>query len=593
MSFPQPSDYRPPIIPDGEVYDNPENGRSYYWTQIVRPDGSTGGYWTVVCESGDGRFVLKAGDTMTGTLEIANEGDTTDVDFDPDKANLTFTTTKTDGSDSSSVSIHQNGYNSSIGITGGVIADGSYFSQSGKYYGADPSGQYFSAWSPRLQLEELEGKLQWDDSARVQWNEFNVEIPKPVEDDQDSDGLIIRGTTANGYETTDPDDQDGKLLAVYHNADTADAVNYRGKINAANNLVNKGYVDEKDELLRQDIIELEEEIDAIAPSLEYGNWEWVQPPSNARAPEKGTFYLLDGLGQLTTEYKDTAIVVINNYEYDDPNDNDPVDIHTWADADVGELIQLFDAADPDFMLGKITDVAPATESTSSGTLEFVRITIDLIQSSGVPNDNLDPVTGKYLSRVNIFKEPSGGNASDFVLKSGDTMEGPGPLMFKTAKTTYNSSSPGSGTAYVKFQNKYGSGTGVHEVNMFMGGGSSSSNGLCITGRPLHVSNTIYSSGQYKARSSSEEYKPSLYFASEEGQLRYNGYTKLTWKSDGIREMIIKSNDGDKGMVIKRDRSTTNRVEWSGVVDIDTSGTNRCIGELWYNKNDGVMYLRIS
>lgn len=544
MSFPQPSDYRPPIIPDGEVYDNPENGRSYYWTQIVRPDGSTGGYWTVVCESGDGRFVLKTGDTMTGTLEIANEGDTTDVDFDPDKANLTFTTTETDGSASTSVSIHQNG-------------------------------------------------LQWDDSARVQWNEFNVEIPKPVEDDQDSDGLIIRGTTANGYETTDPDDQDGKLLAVYHNADTADAVNYRGKINAANNLVNKGYVDEKDELLRQDIIELEEEIDAIAPSLEYGNWEWAQPPSNARAPEKGTFYLLDGLGQLTTEYKDTAIVVINNYEYDDPSDSDPVDIHTWADADVGELIQLFDAADPDFMLGKITDVAPATESTSSGTLEFVRITIDLIQSSGVPNDNLDPVTGKYLSRVNIFKEPSGGNASDFVLKSGDTMEGPGPLMFKTAKTSYNSSSPGSGTAYVKFQNKYGSGTGVHEVNMFMGGGSSSSNGLCITGRPLHVSNTIYSSGQYKARSSSEEYKPSLYFASEEGQLRYNGYTKLTWKSDGIREMIIKSNDGDKGMVIKRDRSTTNRVEWSGMVDIDTSGTNRCIGELWYNKNDGVMYLRIS
>jgi hypothetical protein len=187
--------------------------------------------------------------------------------------------------------------------------------------------------------------------------------------------------------------------------------------------VNKQYVDERDELLRQDIIELEEEIDAIAPSLEYGTWEWEQPTSNLRAPGKGKFYLLDAAGQLTTEYKDSRTVVINNYEYDDPSDSDPVNIHTWADADPGELIQLFDAADPDFMLGKIVSVNPDFETGSSGTLEFVRIQFDLIRSSGVPNDNADPVTGKYLTRVNIFKEPSGGNASEFVLKSGDTMTG--------------------------------------------------------------------------------------------------------------------------------------------------------------------------
>ncbi|MAB38990.1 MAG: hypothetical protein CL525_07860, partial [Aequorivita sp.] len=185
MSFPQPSDYRPPIIPDGEVYDNPENGRSYYWTQILLPEGSTpdtatsiGGYWTVVCDSASGKYVLKTGDTMTGTLEIANEGDNTNLDFDPDKANLTFTTTKTDGSASESVSIHQNGFNSSLSITGGVVADGSYYSESGRFMGADPSGQYFVSRDPYLLLEELQGTLKWDDSARLEWNEFNVEIPK-------------------------------------------------------------------------------------------------------------------------------------------------------------------------------------------------------------------------------------------------------------------------------------------------------------------------------------------------------------------------------------------------------------------------------
>jgi hypothetical protein len=524
MSFPQPSDYRPPIIPDGEVYDNPENGRSYYWTQIVRPDGSTGGYWTVVCEGAGDKYLLRHGDTIT------------DADDD-------VTYTWNDG-----VIIKSE----DTGFTG-------------------------------VRLESSRSKL----TVRTEDGEGDVKVEA---DDTFSTNSAYNYIQSN-YRTTITSTNSDVIIAASAGAERVNRVITDSDIDQQ--ITNKRYVNEQDELLRQDIIELEEEIDAIAPSLEYGNWEWAQPPSNARAPEKGTFYLLDGLGQLTTEYKDTAIVVINNYEYDDPTDSDPVDIHTWADADPGELIQLFDAADPDFMLGKIIAVTPASESTSNGLLEFVRIEIELIQSSGVPNDNADPVTGKYLTRVNVFKEPSGGTASDFVLKSGDTMEGPGPLMFKTAKTSYNSSSPGSGTAYVKFQNKYGSGSGVHEVNMFMGGGSSSSNGLCITGRPLHVSNTIYSSGQYKARSSSAEYNPSIYLASEEGQIRYNGNTKFTWKSDGIREMIIKNNDGDKGMVIKRDRSTTNRVEWSGVVDIDTSGTNRCIGELWYNKNDGVMYLRIS
>ena len=63
MAFPQATDYRPPIIPDGELYDNPENGKSYYWTQILLPEGATpdtatsiGGYWTVVCEPAENKF---------------------------------------------------------------------------------------------------------------------------------------------------------------------------------------------------------------------------------------------------------------------------------------------------------------------------------------------------------------------------------------------------------------------------------------------------------------------------------------------------------------------------------------------------------
>ena len=432
MAFPQASDFRPPIIPDGEVYDNPENGKSYYWTQILLPEGSTpdtataiGGYWTVVCDSADGKYVLIAGDTMTGTLEIANEGDNTNLAFDPDKANLTFTTTKTDGSDSKSVSIHQNGFNSSLSITGGVVADGSYYSEGGRYYAADPSGQYFTVRPPRLQLEKLEGTLQWNDSVRVQWddlggalqwddssrlewNETNVEIPKPLENDANGDGFIIRGTTAAGYETTDGDDEDGKLLSVYHNADAADAINYTGKINSSNNLVNKGYVDDKDELLRQDIIELEEEIDAIAPSVERGQFIST---AYSNAPRDGEFMLATLAGK-TLDYGDPAIALIQLSKVD----NEGV-AHTYADVEDGQLLQLFEDGNADYGLYLIEAVA----GNDDPTMTAVTFTVSPVSGSG-------EATEGDLARLKIFSAPSGGSADGFVLKTGDEMSG--KLTFK-------------------------------------------------------------------------------------------------------------------------------------------------------------------
>ena len=178
-------------------------------------------------------------------------------------------------------------------------------------------------------------------------------------------------------------------------------------------ITNKEYVDVKDEELRQGIIELEEEIDAIAPSVEYGTWEWANPANNPRPPAAGTFHLLDATGALTIEYKDTKFIKIHNDEYLPPGSTDPVDTHTWADADPGKLIQLFDRADPDFLLGEIVTTTPDTDS--------VLIEVQLIQTSGVPNDNA--VGGVYLSRINIFAAPSGGAAGDFVKIIGDTMTG--------------------------------------------------------------------------------------------------------------------------------------------------------------------------
>ncbi len=304
MSFPQASDYRPPIIPDGEIYDNPENGKSYYWTQILLPEGSTpdtatsiGGYWTVVCEAEDPRFVLKAGDTMTGALELA----------------------------------------------------------------------------------------------------------KPLEDTEDGDGFIIRGTTALNYEDNTGNDEDGKLFSVYHNSDAADAINYLGKINSTNNIVNKGYVDEKDNLLLQGIIELEEEIDAIAPSVERGQFVST---TYSNAPRDGEFMLVTLAGK-TLDYDNPDIVMIQLSKVD----NEGVS-HTYADVEEGQLIQLFEDGNSDYGLYLVESIAGHDDSSMTA----VTFTVSFVSGVG-------EATEGELARLKIFLPPEGGEADGFVLKTGDEMTG--------------------------------------------------------------------------------------------------------------------------------------------------------------------------
>ena len=85
----------------------------------------------------------------------------------------------------------------------------------------------------------------------------------------------------------------------------------------------------------------------------------------------------------------------------------------------------------------------------------------------------------------------------------------------------------------------------------------------------------------------------MYLSDTSGKLQWGSVAKLTWQSDGIKEIIAKGSNGNKGQILKRDRTSTDRVEWSGVVDIGTSSTDRSVGEIWYNNNDGVLYLKVS
>jgi len=167
------------------------------------------------------------------------------------------------------------------------------------------------------------------------------------------------------------------------------------------------------------------------------------------------------------------------------------------------------------------------------------------------------------------------------------MEGPSPLVIQTKKTSNNFNSPGSGTAYIRFLND-NSGTKV-SADLYIDG----TNGRLCVNSGFQARGNIYSSGYFLAHNGVDTFDAKIYLNSTAGNLRYNNTNQLSWGSKGITELKAKDNNGDKGMVFKRTRDSTSQPEWQGVVDIGSSGSNRCVGELWYNPNDTVLYLKVS
>ena len=355
-------------------------------------------------------------------------------------------------------------------------------------------------------------------------------------------------------------------------------VSYTGKIENEKNLVTKKYVDDADEVLRQSIITIDEELESIAPSTERGQWAHEQASDPFRPPNSGKYFLIKGItaasdigfAQFTEDYTEATGAVFSS------TDNEGTS-HTWSDVEADKLIDLLDKPDPDGLFGTITEIDTTTHSTGAAIVLW-----DTIQSVGSPTNN-EP----YLTNVKIFSAPTGGTASEFVLKSGDTMPGPNPLTFKTQKTSNNYNAPAPSTAYIKFLNDNNGSEQSGDIYW-----SGTSNTIC-TNSPFLARGAIYSSGGFIAYNGTKFYSPRMQLSDTLGKLQWGSVAKLTWQSDGIKEIIAKGSNGNKGQILKRDRTSTDSVEWSGVVDIGTSGSDRAVGELWYNQNDGTLYLRVS
>ena len=184
---------------------------------------------------------------------------------------------------------------------------------------------------------------------------------------------------------------------------------YLGESIEDEDLITKKYVDDAKDFLQNEIIELEEEIDAIAPSVERGKWTFTAVGTVGQ-PGQFTMYDADfGNGNPTGLFKSAKSVWFNEIDSEGTS-------HAFGDVDDGELLEIFIDGSPEFGLFEV--VGQAHDETD-GASSFWVVDVNFIRT----NEATTSVGPGELCRFKIFMAPTGGNASGFVLKSGDKMTG--------------------------------------------------------------------------------------------------------------------------------------------------------------------------
>ena len=389
MSFPQASYYRPPIIPDGELYDNPENGKSYYWTQILLPEGSTpdtatsiGGYWTVVCP--ENKFLLRHGDTVDDCEEAAEYSWNDDVQFESTGLKGVLLPKEIEKSETDEKHITNKEY---VDIQDGILNDEA--NARSEFLCA----QFFKVVSDYGAVEKTDGHViatyDFGSGNRKYW----TRPPQP--------GFFENGNSyyindQGPYEIEQVSKSD-KWVTFYISGGPGLSVGSYASISKTRKLCTEI------NFLQNEIIELEEEINAIAPSVERGQFTST---TYSNAPRDGEFMLLTLAGK-TVDYGDPDIAIVQLSKVD----NEGV-AHTYADVEDGQLLQLFEDGNPDYGLYLIEGIAGNDDPSQTA----VTFTVSPVSGFG-------EATEGDLARLKIFKAPEGGTADGFVLKTGDEMSG--------------------------------------------------------------------------------------------------------------------------------------------------------------------------
>ena len=159
--------------------------------------------------------------------------------------------------------------------------------------------------------------------------------------------------------------------------------------------------DDRLDVLEENIVELEEEIDAIAPSNERG--EWIFNPAGVASP--GYYTFLDGSTQPTDRFDGAATIYVSTRDADNVT-------HSFNNHEAGEYLQIFNKEGDGYGLYQITDI----DDNSSSPNPFFAFTVDFVQSL---------VTAPRAENRGRFKffTIAEGDPGAYVLKTGDEMSG--------------------------------------------------------------------------------------------------------------------------------------------------------------------------
>jgi len=167
--------------------------------------------------------------------------------------------------------------------------------------------------------------------------------------------------------------------------------------------VTKKYIDDAARLLQNEIVELEEEIDALAPTMERGSWRF-NPVGSANT----AMFAMYAAGTTTSEYPQADQVFINTVDSDGT-------LHNFSDVEPGNYLEIFSPDDGDYGLYKVISKSDET----SGANSFWMFDIEHSRSNRPMADaGLDA-----KCRIKFFSIADSVEATSFVIKSGDTMSG--------------------------------------------------------------------------------------------------------------------------------------------------------------------------
>ena len=286
--------------------------------------------------------------------------------------------------------------------------------------------------------------------------------------------------------------------------------------------------------LQNEIIELEEEIDAIAPSVERGNWKFTAVGTVAQ-PGQFTMYDDDfGSGSPTGLFGSVKSIWFNEIDADGGQ-------HGFADIDDGELLEIFVDGSPEFGLYEVKGKA---HDETEGATSFWVIDVEFIRT----NEDTTAVGPGELCRFKVFHAPTGGEAGDFLMKTGDSMEGPGPLVFKNKQSSTSYNDPPSNTSYVKFENDNNG--SKQSGGLWLSG----NNNVLVTNLNLMVRGSIWTDEYLYSRSSSSNRKPRIRLQSSTGSLQSDSTVAMSWDDSGIKKIRLKNSEGGSGKVLRLDSS---------------------------------------